>query len=50
MANTLLIVGGGKMGSALLGGLLTSGWVVPGQVVVAETSAARRDELAGEFP
>jgi pyrroline-5-carboxylate reductase len=50
MAHTLLIVGGGKMGSALLGGLLTSGWVVPGQVVVAETSAARRDELAGEFP
>jgi pyrroline-5-carboxylate reductase len=50
MANTLLIVGGGKMGSALLGGLLTSGWVAPGQVVVAETSAARRDELAGEFP
>ena len=38
------------MGSALLGGLLTSGWVAPGQVVVAETSAARRDELADEFP
>lgn len=38
------------MGSALLGGLLTSGWVAPGRVVVAETSAARRDELAGEFP
>jgi pyrroline-5-carboxylate reductase len=50
MAHTLLIVGGGKMGSALLGGLLASGWVAPGQVVVAETSAARRDELADEFP
>jgi pyrroline-5-carboxylate reductase len=50
MAHTLLIVGGGKMGSALLGGLLSSGWVKPEQVAVAETSPARRDELAGEFP
>jgi pyrroline-5-carboxylate reductase len=50
MAHTLLIVGGGKMGSALLGGLLSSGWVKPEQVAVAETSTARRDELAGEFP
>jgi pyrroline-5-carboxylate reductase len=50
MAHTLLIVGGGKMGSALLGGLLTSGWVAPGEVVVAETSAPRRQELADEFP
>jgi pyrroline-5-carboxylate reductase len=50
MAHTLLIVGGGKMGSALLGGLLASGWVQPEQVAVAETSPGRRDELAGEFP
>jgi pyrroline-5-carboxylate reductase len=50
MAHTLLIVGGGKMGSALLGGLLASGWVTPDQVVVAETSALRREELAAEFP
>jgi pyrroline-5-carboxylate reductase len=49
MPCTLLIVGGGKMGSALLGGLLTSGWVAPEQVAVAETSAARRDELHLEF-
>ena len=38
------------MGSALLGGLLTSGWVVPEQVAVAETAATRRDELHHEFP
>ena len=50
MAHTLLIVGGGKMGSALLGGLLASGWVKSDQVVVAETSAQRREELAAEFP
>jgi pyrroline-5-carboxylate reductase len=50
MAHTLLIVGGGKMGSALLGGLLTSGWVTPEQVAVAETSAERREELEQDFP
>jgi len=50
MAHTLLIVGGGKMGGALLGGLLSSGWVAPADVVVAETSAPRREQLAGEFP
>ena len=38
------------MGSALLGGLLASGWVTPEQVVVAETAAPRRRELAVEFP
>jgi len=50
MAHTLLIVGGGKMGSALLGGLLASGWVAPEQVAVAETSAPRRHELTAAFP
>ncbi len=50
MSRTLLIVGGGKMGSALLGGLLSSGWFDPEQVAVAETSPARRAELALEFP
>ena len=38
------------MGSALLGGLLTSGWVAPEQVAVAETLATRREELHHEFP
>ncbi len=50
MARSLLIVGGGKMGSALLGGLLASGWVSAEQVAVAETSADRRLQLAVEFP
>jgi pyrroline-5-carboxylate reductase len=50
MARTLLIVGGGKMGSALLGGLLSSGWVSEAHVAVAETAAGRRQELALEFP
>jgi pyrroline-5-carboxylate reductase len=40
-----LIVGGGRMGEALLGGLLAAGWN-PDELVVAEVSAPRREELA----
>jgi pyrroline-5-carboxylate reductase len=50
MSPTLLIVGGGKMGGALLGGLLASGWAEAAQIAVAEPLAARRDELVREFP
>jgi pyrroline-5-carboxylate reductase len=50
MPHTLLIVGGGKMGSALLGGLLASGWVTADHVAVSETLPARREELGREFP
>jgi pyrroline-5-carboxylate reductase len=50
MPHTLLVVGGGKMGSALLGGLLTSGWAPADEIAVAEPLAARRQELAYEFP
>lgn len=46
----LLVVGGGKMGEALLGGLLASGWATAEEVAVAEPVAARRDELAARFP
>jgi pyrroline-5-carboxylate reductase len=48
--STLLIVGGGKMGSALLGGLLRAGWVESGELTVIEPSDGRREELAVEFP
>jgi pyrroline-5-carboxylate reductase len=50
MTRTLLIVGGGKMGSALLSGLLASGWVSAEHVAVSETAPARRQELEREFP
>jgi len=46
---TLLIVGGGKMGGALLGGLLRSGWAELADVAVVEPVADRRDELAESF-
>ena len=50
MTARLLIVGGGRMGGALLGGLLRSGWATPDDLVVVEPVAERRDELAIEHP
>ena len=49
MAN-LLIVGGGKMGGALLGGLLRSGWAELADVAVVEPAAERRHDLTEAFP
>ena len=46
----LLIVGGGKMGGALLGGLLRSGWAELADVAVVEPVAERRDELGRTVP
>jgi pyrroline-5-carboxylate reductase len=46
----LLIVGGGKMGGALLGGLLRSGWAELADVAVVEPAAERRDDLTEAFP
>lgn len=46
----LVIVGGGKMGAALLGGLVAGGWAAVGDLAVVEPVAARRDELATQFP
>src|SRR4051812_49783395 len=44
---TLLIAGGGRMGEALLGGLLAAGHE---GLAVAEVSSARREELAASYP
>lgn len=46
----LIIVGGGKMGEALLGGLLTAGVYQPIDVGVVEVDAGRRDAMAERFP
>src|SRR4051794_30828407 len=46
----LLIVGGGRMGEALLGGLLQAGWATSGEVAVVEPVEGRRAELAARFP
>ncbi len=42
----LLVVGGGKMGEALVGGLLDARWAEPSQIAVTETSPERRAELS----
>ena len=46
----LTLLGGGRMGEALLGGLLTAGWAEAGDLAVVEKVAARRDELVTRFP
>jgi pyrroline-5-carboxylate reductase len=45
----LVLVGGGRMGAALVGGLLAAGWPAEGLTVV-EALEGRRRELAEEFP
>ncbi|NLA37152.1 MAG: pyrroline-5-carboxylate reductase [Actinobacteria bacterium] len=47
---TLQIVGGGKMGEALIGGILRAGLIAPAQVRIVEASPARRSELETRFP
>jgi pyrroline-5-carboxylate reductase len=46
---TLALIGGGKMGEALLGGLIDGGWD-PEHLAVAEVSAERRHAIEGRFP
>lgn len=45
----LALLGGGKMGEALLGGLLDAGWAAE-DLAVAETIPDRRHFLEGRFP
>src|SRR4051812_38653048 len=46
----LQIVGGGRMGEALIGGILAAGWGEPSDVRIVEASASRRSELEQLFP
>jgi pyrroline-5-carboxylate reductase len=46
---TLVIVGGGRMGEALLGGLLAAGRE-PGELAVVEVLAKRREQLEAAYP
>lgn len=50
MTARLVVVGGGRMGEALLRGLVAAGWAAATDLAVVETSNARRDELAAQFP
>ncbi len=42
----LLVIGGGRMGEALVAGLIGSAWAPAEEIVVVEALAARREELA----
>jgi pyrroline-5-carboxylate reductase len=46
----LAVLGGGRMGEALVAGLLAAGWAQPGDIAVVEKVAARRQELAKAYP
>ena len=48
--SSLLIVGGGKMGSALLGGLVRARWADAAELAVIEPVAERRAELVEAYP
>ena len=50
MPITLIISGGGKMGGALLSGLLRSAWADADEIAVIEPNADRRAELADAYP
>jgi len=47
--NRLAVMGGGNMGAALVGGLISHGWAA-GDMTVVEVSAARRETLAEMYP
>ncbi len=49
-AARVVIVGGGNMGAALLGGIIAAGWARPDEMAVGEVVAARRDDLAVRYP
>jgi pyrroline-5-carboxylate reductase len=49
MLPRLVVVGGGRMGTALVGGLITAGWSAS-DIVVVEASEQRRAELGDELP
>ena len=50
MTPKLLLVGGGKMGSALLSGLLASGWAPITDLAVSDSDPAQRDRLEAAHP
>jgi pyrroline-5-carboxylate reductase len=48
-AGTLAVIGGGRMGEAIVGGLVTAGALSADRITVAEPAAVRRDALAQAF-
>ncbi len=46
----LQMIGGGKMGQALLGGMIEAEWITPSDASVVEVSAEQRDRLGAILP
>lgn len=46
----LQMIGGGRMGQALIGGLLEAGWAPAADLAVVEIAADQRERLAADFP
>jgi pyrroline-5-carboxylate reductase len=49
MASRLIIIGGGRMGSALAEGLLSANWCTPGELTIIESSLEARGALETRF-
>ncbi|MGI9622664.1 MAG: pyrroline-5-carboxylate reductase [Acidimicrobiales bacterium] len=47
--SNLTVIGGGKMGEALVGGLIDAEWTPAGHISVVEPVAERREELAKRY-
>jgi len=50
LAHELVVVGGGNMGAALLGGLIASSWAPAERLAVVEVLEPRRTQLSEQFP
>lgn len=48
--HALAVVGGGNMGIALVGGLLSSNWIQADELAIVEVLASQREQLALRFP
>jgi len=46
----LQMIGGGKMGQALVGGLLTASWAAPDELTIVEVVAEQRAAVAAAYP
>lgn len=45
----LAVIGGGRMGEAIVGGLVSAGALAPSEIVVADPNEARREQLTREL-
>ena len=49
MSRRIAILGAGKMGEALIAGLLSSGWRQPDEIVAADRRPERLEEVSAQF-